>query len=221
MIDCNVACISKAQHITNDRTIFTLNRSNLGYIVILLQSSNCLLESFNVAIHTSNLIYEKHMRSPCRDLDCSYAVSENQDNVLIVILNAAEHRISLITFISCSLAIIFPGLSIIVRNVPVAVSYFKLRRKTVLTIFCDSKNSIIILVEHPLVIDGPIPTTIFCLLHADNWRVSVLSFLTMINLYASALCKENLIADLDSSLHDRKNLINVILLLKCFNNSLK
>ena len=139
-------------------------------------------------------------------------------------LHAAEHRVTLISLVSLvtgSLSIIFPCLTVVVSDVPVALSYLKFRGKTVLTILSDSKNLIFIIIEHPLSVDGPIPTTILLLLHTNYRRVTLVTFLTMIDLHAATLRENDLIADLDTSFHDRSYLIDIILLLKSFNNGLK
>ena len=166
------------------------------------------------------------MRCPGRNLQ-NLAADKCQRNVLVIIFDSAEYRISLfslITFITGSLTIKLPGLTIVIRDIPVTVPYLKNRSKSVLTVLCNSKNLVVIGIKHPLAIDGPIPSSISILLHTDLWRMTVItgfSLLTMIDSYLTTLSEDNVITDHDTVLLDRIDFLDEIILKNSIDNSLK
>ena len=164
------------------------------------------------------------MRLPCRKLDSSYTICKYQCDILAVIFNAAEHRVTLVTLITLitgCLSIVFPCLAVVVSDVPIAISYLEFRCKTVNTVLSHSDNLVIVTVKHPLAVDSPIPTAILSLLHADYRRMSFISLFAMINLYATTLRKSNFVAYLNATFHDRNDLVDIILLLQRRDDSLK
>ena len=161
------------------------------------------------------------MRSPCRDSEhCT--VDEHELNIFVIVIDALEHGITVLTGLTCCLAKTFPCSLIVVRNVPIITLDLKLRCDTIgtcSTVFSvDSlrENLIALAVKEVRTIDSPVPATVLGLFNSYYWSMSgcsCLTLLTVVDLHATALGEHDLISDGLAAFYDRGDAVDIVIVL--------
>ena len=229
VIDGNITCISELEGVTYYITLVVLNRSYFLYIVIALKCLYSSLERRYVAVNLCDLVNEEHVRSPCRDSE-HCAIHENELYIFVIVSDALEHGITVLTGLTCSFAETLPCSLVVIRNIPIVTLDLELRCDTigtcctVLAVDCLSENLIAFAVKQILAVDSPVPAAVLGLLHSHDWSMSGstgLTLLAVVDLHATALGECDFVSDSLTAFNDWDDAVDIVVVLHHIDDGLQ